>query len=406
MPSRRPQHGTQHGSQHGSQHATSTPTPPAQLTLDRGIASAPFASGTTPPPPSPPPPPPSPSAAATSRKKAKPPKTKPRQQPSKSSSTPSLRAHIMSDSDLDKKRNKLGYQRISIACAHCRRRKIRCLLSEDESEQRCQNCIRLKKECVFYPVDQQAAIDARSETSTRSAAQPSAPSSAAVSTSPTQMDATSFEQAPHPFGSGFQNVPQESTTAFQSIPIPSNHLPMQAPSQQYYPYQPARPTDQHWQSSEYALHRQRIPTNTTPHLSQPHSRYNTASGADVAPFPSSPNVSQAESFAYPSEQSQQQWQPPPTLRSSMPYSEHYGPPHAQQMAGPDTRTYQQAPGDRAMHTTPGHSHFPVQPHYMMPSDQRSSSVPGMSPYSQPPQQAPQPWYPNGPPHGGYPNSSG
>ena len=303
--------------------------------------------------------------------------------------------------------------------AHCRRRKIRCLLSEDENEQRCQNCIRLKKECVFYPVDQQAAIDARSETSSRSGAQPSGPSSA-VSTSPTQMDARSFEQG-HPFGSGFQNVPQESTTGFQGIPIPSNNLQMQgmsfhrrprnqritistAPSQQYYSYQPAGSTDQHWQSSEYAVHGQRIPTSSTPHLSQPPSRYNTASGADVAPFPSSPNVSQAESFAYPSEQSQQQWQPPSTLRSSMSYPEHYG--HTQQMAGPYARTYQQAPGDRVMHTIPGHGHFPVQPQFMMPPDQRSSSVPGMSPYSQPPQQAPQPWYPGGPPHGGYPNSSG
>jgi len=55
----------------------------------------------------------------------------------------------------DKKRNKLGYHRSSVACAHCRRRKIRCLVATEDPQGRCQNCIRLKKECNFFPVDQQ-----------------------------------------------------------------------------------------------------------------------------------------------------------------------------------------------------------------------------------------------------------
>lgn len=53
----------------------------------------------------------------------------------------------------DKRRNKLGYHRTSVACGHCRRRKIRCLLQKDDSHGRCINCIRLKKECNFYPVE-------------------------------------------------------------------------------------------------------------------------------------------------------------------------------------------------------------------------------------------------------------
>lgn len=82
----------------------------------------------------------------------------------------------------DKKRNKLGYHRTSIACSkcypetlgfrlehsltmfragHCRRRKIRCIASPDVPN-RCVNCIRLKKECSFYPVDQQPSADNRS----------------------------------------------------------------------------------------------------------------------------------------------------------------------------------------------------------------------------------------------------
>lgn len=80
------------------------PTSAGHLTLDRGIATAPSAPGAPPP-------------TASSRKKLKSSKTKPgKQLLSASSSTSSLRGYIMSDSDLDKKRNKLGYQRISIAC--------------------------------------------------------------------------------------------------------------------------------------------------------------------------------------------------------------------------------------------------------------------------------------------------
>lgn len=49
------------------------------------------------------------------------------------------------------------------ACAgHCRRRKIRCLLpNPEDSHGRCANCIRLKKECNFFPVDQAVLNDQR-----------------------------------------------------------------------------------------------------------------------------------------------------------------------------------------------------------------------------------------------------
>lgn len=43
-----------------------------------------------------------------------------------------------------------------IATGHCRRRKIRCLLAPDDPQGRCSNCIRLKKECNFYPVEHNA----------------------------------------------------------------------------------------------------------------------------------------------------------------------------------------------------------------------------------------------------------
>ncbi|KAH8730452.1 hypothetical protein GQ44DRAFT_443273 [Phaeosphaeriaceae sp. PMI808] len=76
----------------------------------------------------------------------------------RSSSTPHMRSLALGNSgDLsptsNKPRNKLGYHRTSVACGHCRRRKIRCLLAPDDPQNRCANCIRLKKDCNFYPVE-------------------------------------------------------------------------------------------------------------------------------------------------------------------------------------------------------------------------------------------------------------
>lgn len=67
----------------------------------------------------------------------------------------------------EKRRNKLGYHRTSIACSHCRRRKIRCLLDEKDPHGRCSNCIRLKKECNFFPVDQQPPVERRARTGSK-----------------------------------------------------------------------------------------------------------------------------------------------------------------------------------------------------------------------------------------------
>ncbi|KAJ6780140.1 hypothetical protein PWT90_10513 [Aphanocladium album] len=80
----------------------------------------------------------------------------------RSYSTPAVRsmAQESATSAGEKKRNKLGYHRTSIACSHCRRRKIRCIVSP-EIQNRCINCVRLKKDCSFYPVDQQALVDSR-----------------------------------------------------------------------------------------------------------------------------------------------------------------------------------------------------------------------------------------------------
>ncbi|KXJ86147.1 hypothetical protein Micbo1qcDRAFT_36657 [Microdochium bolleyi] len=53
----------------------------------------------------------------------------------------------------NKARNKLGYHRSSVACGHCRRRKIRCKVDSKNSHGRCESCIKLKRECEFQPID-------------------------------------------------------------------------------------------------------------------------------------------------------------------------------------------------------------------------------------------------------------
>ncbi|KAI9682528.1 MAG: hypothetical protein M1829_000321 [Trizodia sp. TS-e1964] len=84
----------------------------------------------------------------------------------RSASSPNVRAHALVDAlgvsyPSDRRRNKLGYHRTSVACVHCRRRKIRCLLAPEDLDGRCSNCIRLKKECNFFPVDQQPSLPER-----------------------------------------------------------------------------------------------------------------------------------------------------------------------------------------------------------------------------------------------------
>lgn len=53
-----------------------------------------------------------------------------------------------------------GWLRLSLT-GHCRRRKIRCIPSASDTQGRCANCIRLKKECSFIPTEQQQSSDTR-----------------------------------------------------------------------------------------------------------------------------------------------------------------------------------------------------------------------------------------------------
>ncbi|KAJ9157300.1 Halotolerance protein 9 [Pleurostoma richardsiae] len=88
------------------------------------------------------------------------------QQPQALSAQNPVADHLNQSLSGDKRRNKLGYHRTSVACTHCRRRKIRCIPRANDVHGRCENCIRLKKDCSFQPVDQPPSLaDTRQKSS-------------------------------------------------------------------------------------------------------------------------------------------------------------------------------------------------------------------------------------------------
>jgi hypothetical protein len=165
----------------------------------------------------------------------------------RSVSTPNVRGLGIADAGMslaDKRRNKLGYHRTSVACGiwclykvnvqplilrivgHCRRRKIRCLLAPDDAQNRCSNCIRLKKECNFFPVDQQPQIERRPRTASKAEAR-SGDASASSSSSPA-------------LGAG-QNVEQvDNYSHYPPLPLPSQEFSASSSSMSANPLSPAR----------------------------------------------------------------------------------------------------------------------------------------------------------------------
>lgn len=70
---------------------------------------------------------------------------------------------------------------------HCRRRKIRCIPAAGDPQNRCSNCIRLKKECNFYPVDQNPQPESRRKDSKAQSGTGRASESSSPSTSSGQL---------------------------------------------------------------------------------------------------------------------------------------------------------------------------------------------------------------------------
>lgn len=70
------------------------------------------------------------------------------------------------------------------SAGHCRRRKIRCLVANDDPPQRCLNCIKQKKECSFLPVDHPPNEERRPRTGSRVEAAPGDGSGSSSSSPP------------------------------------------------------------------------------------------------------------------------------------------------------------------------------------------------------------------------------
>ena len=99
---------------------------------------------------------------------------------------------------------------------HCRRRKIRCEVAADDPQGRCVDCIKLRKECKYYPVDQQPPAEKKSSRQgskgdTLPSGFPSAASTPSASGSRTDQSDTFFPQqsvsiSPGPGGPTFDST--------------------------------------------------------------------------------------------------------------------------------------------------------------------------------------------------------
>lgn len=143
--------------------------------------------------------------------------------PSVGGATPSsyLESQSLAPPMGEKKRNKLGYHRTSIACGHCRRRKIRCIIST-EDQNRCVNCIRLKKECSFHPVDQQQPYDQKQQPPQT----PGGSNTVTASSSPAISRGSSVDQGPQ----------RQHYPSIPVAPVPSMGTPtIQTPQSEFFP---------------------------------------------------------------------------------------------------------------------------------------------------------------------------
>lgn len=92
---------------------------------------------------------------------------------------------------------------------HCRRRKIRCLVAPDDTEGRCENCIRLRKDCQFFPVDQQPPIEKKSRPNSRL----ETPSTERSSTTPIASSPTNLMADPAETFYPYQTMPMSTSSA-------------------------------------------------------------------------------------------------------------------------------------------------------------------------------------------------
>lgn len=156
---------------------------------------------------------------------------------------------------------------LTLETAHCRRRKIRCLLAEGDDQERCQNCIRLKKECVFYPVDQQQTLDDPSQPGSKSG--PGSVPSSAVSQSPPELASGRPFERSQQYGSfpSLPSLPSNAPPGFNVPIVPGSTLPGQGDFMPGFPGHGLNDSDSTGvPHSEYAF--QQTPTDSQRHWEQ------------------------------------------------------------------------------------------------------------------------------------------
>ncbi|KAF2257128.1 hypothetical protein BU26DRAFT_36586 [Trematosphaeria pertusa] len=194
-----------------------------------------------------------PSPQQPAHKKRRPSKDKTTTAIRRSSSTPHMRNLALGTTGelsptSDKRRNKLGYHRTSVACGHCRRRKIRCLVANDEPTGRCANCIRLKKECNFYPVDQNPE-NPRPQTGAIKDVNPGASASATSSPRhPPSMSGEKIDEFRPPFNGPVSGNPVSRYGVPGDPEVEPHHVPPSSgvPMQQQPPYGYPHAIDTQW----------------------------------------------------------------------------------------------------------------------------------------------------------------
>jgi hypothetical protein len=311
------------------------------------------------------------------------------------------------------------------------------LLAEGDDQERCQNCIRLKKECVFYPVDQQQTTDDPSQSGSRSG--PGSVPSSAVSQSPPELASGRPFERSQQYGSfpSLPSLPSNAPPGF-SVPIaPGSTLPGQGdfmpgfaghaihdsdatgiPQSEYAFQQTPTDSQRHWEqvsalsSPNPSVHRARDSMQPQYWRSSP-----TAPSGDFATFPrnSSAASSQISSQdgAFPYHVSNAQNWPQSQSARSMSYGHIHevapsGYVHSPAGYAPQTTHESQPPGvsnypasdaihAHALPAVSGHSMAPSgppmmsfgQPHpYMFQSHGPGSASPGLPQQ----QQYPTHWY--------------
>lgn len=262
---------------------------------------------------------------------------------------------------------------------HCRRRKIRCIPSQNDVQGRCVNCIRLKKECSFYPVVQQPEPDTRQKSTSRSSV---GPKIASASSSPALPSGLPSAEMLH----GQNSYAQLTMPSVQNMPPPTR-----PPGSESYSADPKSKSTSHPLKRKRSLLDEgrsaeafKVPSSassTRPYEYGSHGMTNWMS-ADASPSSSKPSDLNTNWRSYPAES--------PITPAFSPYTPHAPPPSATWPASVGSESssrddigwsaYPAPPSRSLSFGSEGHQQYPpisqMGSHSTRSYDRKSSSISG------------------------------